>query len=284
VVTLATFTLSHDAADGLPELLTTLTEGLRRWRSGRVWQRLAGNLGYVGSVRNLECTWGAGSGWHPHSHALLITKHRICSTGYDWQLASRWSEVVARLGGYASLERGLVFSDDGRDVAGYVAKTEREVEEAVAQSSSWGAPEELAYAHLKVARNPARHNAWSLVAGFRLTGDLELADHFVEYAAAFHGKRQMYWSRGLRDAFGLGAEATDQELAEASGEGEVIVATFTGDGLRRVVDSGRMGELLDVAETRGAQAAWEWLAGFFRLLDDAASFNPEWWEPGSGWL
>lgn len=284
VVTLATFTLSHDADDGLPELLKVLGDGLRRWRGGRVWQRYADTLGYVGSVRNLECTWGPSTGWHPHSHALLITRERICSSGYDWLLASRWSEVVARLGGYASLEHGLVFSDDARDVAGYVAKTEREVEEAEKYGSSWGAPEELAFAHLKVTRSSRRYNAWSLVAGFRATGDVELGDRFVEYAAAFHGKRQMYWSRGLRELFGLGDEASDQELAEASGEGEVTVATFTGQGLRQLVDSGRLGELLDVAETRGVEAAWLWLAEFFGTADYAASFDPEWWEPDSGWL
>jgi hypothetical protein len=282
VVTLATFTLSHTAADGLPGLLSVLTEGLRKWRSGRSWQRWSERVGYVGSVRNLECTWGSGTGWHPHSHALFVSRERITGAG-GWELAQRWSEVVARLGGYASLEHGLVLSDRDVDVRGYLAKSEREVEEAVAVARSWGAPEELAFAHLKQTRNAQRLNAWTLVGGFLATGDLDLADRFVEYAAAFHGKRQMYWSRGLRDLFGLGGEATDQELAEASGEGEETIATFTGDGLRRLFDSGRIGELLDVAETLGGQAAWLWLAEFFGRAEDAASFNPEWWEPGSGW-
>ena len=282
VVTLATFTVGHTADDELPELLDGLTEAMRRWRSGRSWQRLAAAVGYVGAVRNLEVTWGAGSGWHPHSHVLLFTRERVVGTSWAATMGVRWADAVARSGGYASDLHGLRFSDSEHDVKGYLTKVDREVSDGLEQARSWAAAEELTFSHAKVGRGSGRLNAWTLAMLFRETGDQEMGDRFVQFAAAFHGRRHLVWSRGLRDSLGLGVEASDVELAEAAGEVEQTVYELSERELQRLVASCRLGELLEVAESRGAGAAWLWCMEFFGRAREAAAFESEWWTQ-DGW-
>src|SRR5690606_34824693 len=133
-------TVGHRGNEPLAVLLRQLTEAMRWWRSGREWQRTAEALGYVGSVRNLEVTWGEGKGWHPHSHALLITGLPI-DNGARALLQQRWVASVAKFHGYAGVTVGLKLSDSDQDVAGYLAKAEREVGAAVPASDDrrgWG--------------------------------------------------------------------------------------------------------------------------------------------------
>lgn len=281
-VTLATFTVGHSAEDELPVLLDGLTEAMRRWRSGRSWQRLSAAVGYVGAVRNLEVTWGGGSGWHPHSHVLLVTRERIAGSGWAIRMQERWAESVERSGGYASPVHGLRFSDAEHDVKGYLTKVDREVSDGLEQARSWAAAEELTFSHAKVGRGHGRLNAWTLAMLFRETGDQEMGDRFVQFAAAFHGRRHLVWSRGLRDALGLGVEATDVELAEAAGEGEQAVFEMSERELQRLVASCRLGELLEVAESRGSAAAWLWWMEFSGRAREAVAFEPEWWTQ-DGW-
>lgn len=281
-VTLATFTVQHTASDELPELLVMLTDALRRWRSGRVWQRMAGWVGYVGSIRNLEVTWGEGSGWHPHSHCLLFTEKPVDGTLFEREARVRWSWAANAAGGYASDIHGLQLSSSERDISGYLTKVEREVDDATEGARSWAAAEELAFSHLKAARG-RRLNAWGLVAGLLATGWAEYADRFVEYAAAFHGRRHLYWSRGLRDLLGLRSEATDVELAEAEGQAGDVVVVFTELQLKQLMDSGRLGECLALAEERGGDAAWWWCQEFFGLDRVVADFSADWWTQ-EGWL
>lgn len=278
VVTLATFTVGHSSEDELPDLLNGLTEAMRRWRSGRSWQRLAAEVGYVGAVRNLEVTWGAGSGWHPHSHVLLFTRHPVAGTAWAAAMGVRWADCVAAVGGYASAVHGLDFSSAEHAVKGYLVKVDREVDDGLEAARSWAAAEELTFSHVKVGRGRGRLNAWTLALLFRETGDQEMGDRFVQFAAAFHGRRHLVWSRGLRDALGLGADASDQELAEASGAAEETVVELTERELQRLVASCRLGELLEVIEGRGSRVGWLWCAEFFGWAEGGASFDVGWWE------
>lgn len=277
VVTLATFTVGHKRTDHLRGLVDELTGAMRWWRSGRSWLELAGRFGYVGSVRNLEVTWGEGTGWHPHAHALLFTE-RPLSEHDQSELAARWVVAVERMGGYAAQAVGLKFSDADNDVAGYLSKAERELYGEVGaddERRGWGAAEELAYWHTKRSRKNERLTPWGLVRGLVATGWAEYADRFVEYAAAFHGRRQLYWSKGLRDRLGLGVEATDSELAEAEGEAEVLYV-FTDDEWRAVVRNDARWVALGVFEAEGLDAFRAYVLGLVE------GFTPK-WNPWGWW-
>lgn len=292
-VTLATFTVGHKAGDYLGTLVDELTEALRWWRSGRWWSGHEGKrkvtlgmrqrLGYVGSIRNLEVTWGEATGWHPHSHSLLITRGPI-SEEHAAELAERWAGAVERQGGYASASVGLKLSDQDNDVAGYLSKVERELAAAEGKPvlatdarRGWGAAEELVWAHVKGGRGE-RYSPWALLRVLLGTGWAEAADRWIEYAAVFHGRRQLFWSAGLRDLLGLGVEATDAQLAEAEGEADAVVVVFTRVEWRRLVSEGRRCELLVVLGERGVSGALDWFAEWRGVAREEEDFRAEWWD------
>ena len=72
---------------------------------------------------------------------------------------------------------------------------------------------------------------------------------FQVYAKAFHGRRQLYWSNGLRDLLGLSRELTDEELAaKAEDEQATVLATITIGQWRAIRRFHQEAHLLTVAE------------------------------------
>jgi hypothetical protein len=259
-VYLATFTVGHGRWDPLPVLLEQLTNAMRRWRGGREWVAFAKRVGYVGSVRNLEVTFGTGTGWHPHSHAVLITR-RPLTDEQSAMLARRWRTAVEAWGGYASEEHGLRITGGPEDFAAvdeYLTKEERRIREAEAaerRTTRWGEAEELVYSHVKLGKG-VRMSPWMLL---RAADQLEVEDEaaswvyvhaFREYAKAFEGRRQLVWSRGLRELLEVGADRSDLEVAEEHGEG-TTVWTFTADEWRAVARYRAQPAVLDAYEDGG---------------------------------
>lgn len=267
-VSLVTYTVGHSASQGLRPLLEGVTLALRKWRSGRAWQQFAERVGYVGSVRNIEVTWGEASGWHPHSHALLFTEKALRAADVKW-MRTRWVEAVAAAGGYASEKRGLQVSAREGDVEGYLEKM-LDAYGGEEERRSWAAPEELTYWHVKKGRGD-RFGPFDLLRQLVATGWVGYADKWREYVEAFAGRRQLYWSKGLRDLLGLGAEASDQEIADAEGERAEIVWVFSAPEWRRVIRQGVQEVLLDVAERSGAEGVeafvWDLMGGSYAVLD-----------------
>lgn len=73
---------------------------------------------------------------------------------------------------------------------------------------------------------------------------------FQVYAKAFHGRRQLYWSNGLRALLGLSKELTDEELAaKAEDERASVLATLSPEQWRAIRRRGQEAHLLTVAES-----------------------------------
>ena len=250
-VTMLTFTVGHRATDSLAGLLGGLTDAMRRWRGARWFGRWATECGYVGSVRNLEVTWGEGSGWHPHCHAIVFTEQRLTMAQRQRAMAE-WVRTVERCGGYALHEVGLRLSDDEQVIAGYLSKADELLSRAagIEPVRGWSCAEEVTLWHVKRGRAD-RLTPWDLLRALGEDGDLDAGDRFREYARAFAGRRQLVWSRGLRVRLGLGAELTDDEAAELAGDGTVVYA-FSAEEWRLVRRLGYRDLLLDVVEASGA--------------------------------
>ena len=99
---------------------------------------------------------------------------------------------------------------------------------------------------------------------------------FQVYAKAFHGRRQLYWSNGLRKLLELAQEQTDDELiAQAEDEQASVLATLTVKQWRAIRRYHQEAHLLTVAEdapgllqsiidrlvTKDAAAPWLTLRG-----------------------
>lgn len=214
-VMLLTLTVPHTWEDRAFEVADNLLEAFRLFGQGRYrWTDML--PGYVGSVRALEVTHGA-NGWHPHLHVLVFTTAPVGEVdrkSLEDRLFSRWDVVTQRVGfNPVNRSHGLRL-DDGSEAGSYATK--------------WGFAEELTKSSLKVGRREGSRTPWELLADFTLNADRQAGQLFREFAAAFKGKSQLHWSRGLRNRLGLGVEKTDEQLASETVESEDVLAARIG--------------------------------------------------------
>lgn len=257
-VTFVTFTVSHSRADKLGPLLAAFSRAMRRFYSGRGFQSFKAFHGYEGAVRNLEVTWGEGSGWHPHAHALMFSRSALDAA----MMKQRWMDAALHEGLTADWEHGLTATDADTEIYGYLTKMGK---------PSWAAPEELTMAHYKRSSGE-RFGPFDLVREFMSTGDLTMSGKFREYAKAFKGKRQLYWSKGLRAKLGLGVEVSDEDAANEHEEVAQVLHAFSPHEWRSVVRGRWQLVLLDTLMQGGYDE-------FYALLLEVCGYSDTWFDP-----
>jgi hypothetical protein len=254
-VYLLTLTLPHSREDKPFDLTDKLLAAYNEMTSGRT--RLAAALksyGYAGQVRALEVTVGDANGWHPHLHILLFVKKRLPGTRSEHgrsthvtgavfeDLFSNWEQACLGLGLDAPSREANTLQD-GSAAFNYITK--------------WGPADELARAHSKRAKKGGR-TPWQLLEDAYM-GDLHAGKLFQDFVAAFKGRRQLFWSRGLRDLLGLAEEADDEQAAELGSDGEyqerptdAVIVTLTWEQWHLVLIHGERANILYMAELGGA--------------------------------
>lgn len=257
VCTMIVPTVSHHSAHRLAPLLERYNEAMRWMWSGRWYQRLKEDYGVVGLVRNAECTWGQLSGWHPHSHVLVLSEKPLDSA----HLFGRWERACEKFGLYTS-ESAWVggFVDSDADVSEYMAKM------FDIHAGGWTVAEELTLAHYK--KSTQRYSPLDLLREFAATGDVDgVGALFREYASSYKGRRQLYWSKGLRLLLGLVQdEQTDEDLANSDTENDAeVVAVIPRPVWSRIVRHGLRLDLLHAVERYGAVVVGEFAEYLARL-------------------
>ncbi len=129
---------------------------------------------------------------------------------------------------------------DRCDASDYLAKND--------EASHWGVDRELAKASSKAGKAVGLH-PFGLLA---LTRDCDKAAgaKFVEYAKVMRGKRQLLWSRGLKDLVGLD-DLTDEELAAQQDDKADLLGLLTPLQWSWVRKAGLRAQVLDAAELSG---------------------------------
>ena len=230
---LITTTFRHGIDDPLPDTLGKFAIALRRMKSGKGYKTICQRFGLDGEIRALEVTHGH-NGWHPHTHAITFSKKPI--TGHDLTrlkrvLFARWYAICQKVG------LPLPTYKNGIDVRGAKYAAEYVVK--------FGFAAELSKANQKKARRGGR-NPWQLLEDAH-NGDGRAAWLFREYAQHFKGKRQIFWSRGLRDRLAVDAECTDQEAMDFEPEEKQLVAEFSIHTWRAIVKARCIGQLVALA-------------------------------------
>lgn len=254
---LLTYTLRHQAGDALRDLTSLLLKALRAMQSGVGWQRQRKRFGWVGSVRALEVTYGV-HGWHPHIHQLVFLEGALNQSavdGLETYLKDRWGMVLARCGLDASWRHGLDVRSASKDIAAYVSKYGREPR----RKRFWTDAHEVTKQPVKRGRLGGRTPS-QLLEDYLVCGDGAAARLFVEYAGAFKHKKQLVWSKGLREQLGLEAEWDDLTVATRLEEDGELLLRLSGAVWRRVVGSDARGELLAVAGGGDGEAVAKFLA------------------------
>src|SRR3954453_24101977 len=246
---LITLTMRHHSGHKLTDLWQALSAAWHGVISGKQWiadQELGGLLGWV---RVVEATHGR-NGWHLHVHALVCWDRSVSlalAQEIGHRMWQRWTRVLERKGLTSWKHRGGVdvrMATLGRDnLAHYFNKLAREV----------------TYSHMKEARGGC--SPFKILTDGLATGDATDLDLWAEWEQASYGRRQLTWSLGthdLRKLAGLGAEQSDEEVAEEDLQGEDLIA-LPRPTWQALLHGELTTDLLDAAEIGGLEGACSFL-------------------------
>lgn len=251
VPVLVTFTLSHHKRDKLSVVLDALLAAYRQLKSGRAWLEFEHKYNVVGSVRGLEVTYGDNA-WHPHIHTLFFFRRGV-SLEIEPVLKTRWNEALKKQKRGASWARGVTVQFANADIAAYVSKLGAD------DGRAWNVEHEITKSGAKRGKTKSGKTPTQLLAEYAVTNSKSAGARWKEYAETFKGKRQLVWSRGLRNALGVGSEMTDEEIAGRVDESAVLLASLSLAQWRVVLANDARGEVLEVASSGDARAVWAYL-------------------------
>jgi hypothetical protein len=233
-VFMLTLTVPHGLGDELSSLLDQIHKAWRSTSTSRAGQKLRKLLGIRGTVRALEVTHGA-NGFHPHLHVLLFLDSGFSTDSVQFAFSPLWQQACQRSGLPRPSDAHGCRVDDGSYAAAYASK--------------WGLESEMTKSHTKTGKNGSR-TPWDFLRAVlsKAEGWEQSAHLFRTYAQTFKGKRQLYWSNGLRDLLAMGEQATDEEVAAAQEDSARVLADLTDDQWRAVLRTRSESALLDIAE------------------------------------
>lgn len=254
---LVTFTFPHYAWQTLPDLLRQQADALQRLRAGSPWRRQKERMGYRGLIRSLELTFGA-NGWHPHTHELHFVGSHVEADVARLEILERWKAACIRAGLLDPSNAGQMaaFEAHAVDVKGWCSASDYLAKQD--DSRHWGVDREVAKASTKAGREAGKHpfGLLAIASGYSTVtreakGEAVAAGHrFVEYALAMKGKRQLFWSHGLRDAVGI-EDKDDETVAKEQTDKADLLGLLNGLQWSLIREHGLRARVLDAAEQGG---------------------------------
>lgn len=193
-----TLTIPHYMGDNLKALYARMSVAMRHFYGGRKSEGLWATMGKIGHIRALEVTYGV-NGWHPHFHIMIFTKN-LLSEGFNttpffehWKNACRLAKLP--------IPNHYGFDFKQGNYSEYITK--------------WGLESEITKGHIKQGKKGSLTAFDMLRASmFEMNSDSEkMGKLFQEFAISSKKQRQLVWSRGLKDMFGIN-EKSDEELSE----------------------------------------------------------------------
>lgn len=281
-----TFTVPHTRTDKLDKTLSGLTDSLRRFKSGKAFQGFKDRHGFIGSVRSLEWTWTEKNGHHPHVHELwFLDKKPDVKTIKPWVFEKYATLVLKHLGQVPSYKRGVDVKivatesqlpnlydgcnlNDIQALSTYITKG-IDVDSSVRDflnNRDWTIADEMTKANYKKSR---RYKDGSLIKSYNASTILieylqlqhivdttgkkaflkemtQFKNVYNEYASATFGRAALYWSRGLKDRFGVYDMDDDLVINEHDSEFREFMS-FTLDELQFIIKNRLRARLCDIA-------------------------------------
>lgn len=211
-VSFLTLTQQHNKGQKLDDLWKMLSKAWNRLNVRTLFKRFKKDIGFVGYVRANEVTHG-GSGWHVHSHYLLVSKVNPVTADNQRFMSLQWRDVLQCVGSSCSLDRGAVLESVSGDTA-----------EIVAKYVGKGAGDiglEMTMGNFKRGRKTGSRTPFQVLAD--LGEQYNDKDYAIwqEWVKASKGKRQLQWSRYFKKLAGID-ELTDQQVAEQGEDRETL--------------------------------------------------------------
>jgi hypothetical protein len=244
---LLTLTHSHHKFNALADLLQGEQQAMRRFTGSRAIAQLFKSIGFKGSIRAWEVTYG-NNGFNPHFHLILFVSPELPldlevleSAIYElWANACRLAKLPLPDRAHGARLH------DGSNAKSYVSK------------GCWGLDREITKGHLK--KSKTGRSPMDLIRSYAFDGDKQAGALFIEYSEAFHGRRQLQWSPGLKSYFGIGEKSDDLIAAEQDDKASVL-GEIEWPVWQLVLKSDLRGEILELARL----GSWDAIT---RLLDN----------------
>jgi len=231
-VLLMTLTIPHGLGDDVKVILDQMLNAWRKMITSRAGKALKAMLGIEGTIRGLEVTDGD-NGFHPHFHVLVFAQPIFTVNSFQAGYLPLWQDACVKAGlPRPSDERGLKV-DDGAKADKYVTK--------------WGLEDEMTKGHTKTSKSKNGMTPWDMLRDVLKNDSERSRARFYIYATAFKGRRQLYWSNGLKARLGV-TETTDEELNGIEEEHAAVLAELTDKDWQAVLWARCESSLLDMAE------------------------------------
>jgi hypothetical protein len=224
-VAFMTFTMRHHRGQALTTLWEALSAAWKATTGGAPWVRAKARHGVAGWLRAVEVTHGP-NGWHVHVHLLLFLDGPTDVAELHRSMFDRWRSALVKRG----LSAPLAIAQDARLIDGPGDALADYFTKATDQGHRIGL--EFTQTQTKAART--RHSTrtpWGLLDDVEHLGDADSLDAWHEWERGSKGKRQLTWSKGLRQMLGLLVEKTDEDVAaEVVGTADDDLLRITHDG------------------------------------------------------
>lgn len=240
---MVTFTLRHSSGDSLKDNLEILNSAYKKMTSGRSFQNFKSRYGIIGSVSNLEITYGV-NGWHPHKHLLYFFRSNLSNLDLEKirsELSQKYLYLLGKLGG-SGLDRVAVDIQEAKTekqkFAEYMAKIDKK---------PWGVEAEMTKSHVKYSPGGGL-SYWELL-NLASTGEYKYILLVREYAKVTKGKQSLTYTKGLRKKLDIGNQLSDIELAEKIEEESIELARIAREIWTKITRLGIRGQLLEVSNS-----------------------------------
>lgn len=256
-ISMLTLTVPHYAKNLLNDVLDGISSALRKFKNRKAFKKLSQEIGLVGNIRTLEVTYGE-NGWHPHFHILLFTKSEFSQQelfSIQENLLSQWQSACVSSGLPVPNKHGLDLVN-GAWAAAYVTK--------------WGIEEEMTKGHLKQGIKEGHVSPFGLLDLYD-QGDENAGRRFQEFAKVFKGKRQLVWSKGLREFLKVGEQKPDEEIINEIENSSVEVMKIAFSDFQQIMKYEKETEFLCQICPKGKDAIIAFIDNLYKL---DVSFSP----------
>jgi hypothetical protein len=266
-VAFLTLTMRHRRGQKLADLWDGLSHAWGAVTSGRQWVDEKRTFGVKGWVRTVELTQGA-NGWHLHIHALLLLKPEEAFGGRI--TGSNLTDLLGRMSARwlrGLNDQGLTALADVQDMRLVDPGDELAMERIARYQTKFAdhgdaIAREIHEGQGKRPRVVGSRTPWGILDDVIRYGEFDDLELWQEYVSASMGRRQTTYGKGTRDLLDIGAERSDEEIAdeELGTADDDLVGIPASDWFRISASGALVADVLDVAESEGAE-------GLLALLD-----------------
>lgn len=222
-VAMLTLTVPHYLGDDLKTLLKKMSKAKHSlWTNRNSREYFADQFSMLGHITATEVKYSDNNGFHPHFHILCFLDKQYAKEDLEIiesELYEYWAEKCVKSGlGKPNRRNGIdlkMGSNNEDMLADYISK--------------WGMAEEMTQAHLKVGKkNMQSLTMWEVLELAQMESSTKdkYSYIFKTYADSFKGRRQLFWSKGLKELLKIEVK-DDEEIANAEEENtEIYDAMF----------------------------------------------------------